>query len=190
MLKTPDSCVPNRFSWKEQVSVEGPMSMVSWCCQWGADSTTFRMIHHTNTCTSTHTPPSHKHTHKHTPSYKYTHKRARRHTQTHTPLAIYYLVQAPGILQQAQTFIFCCKLNIQIFDSLLFSQKGKQFNTGIGFTIDFLYFHPPVFNSLSGHRGKKIKMLVIFHFITKQFKLAYSLEKWKHVLKSYDYMFK
>lgn len=72
-----------------------------------------------------------------------------------------------------------------------FSQKGKQFNTGIGFTIDFLYFHPPVFNSLSGHRGKKNQNVnKIFHFITKQFKLAYSLEKWKHVLKSYDYMFK
>ena len=103
------------------------------------------------------------------------------HTHTHTPLAIYYLGQAPGDLAAGPDIHILLEF-INNYKSLIlfyFSQKGKQFNIGTRLTIDFLYFRPPLFNSLLGHRGgKKIKMVI------KSFILSPSSSNWHIVWKN------
>lgn len=130
------------------------------------------MHKHTHTITQTHTQA-------HTVIQIHTQARARTHTNTHTPSYL-LLSQAPGYPAAGPDIHILLEF-INNYKSLIlfyFSQKGKQFNTGIGFTIDFLYFCPPIFNSLSGHRGKKIKMLI------KCFILSPSSSNWHIVWKN------
>ena len=146
----------------------------------GPDSTTFRMIHHTNTCTSTHTP-SHKHTQAHTviQIHAQARARARTHTHTHTPLAIYYLGQAPGDLAAGPDIHILLEF-INNYKSLIlfyFSQKGKQFNTEIRFTIGFISAHPYLTHRQVTEE-KKIKMVI------KSFILSPSSSNWHIVWKN------
>ena len=125
----------------------------------------------------------HTNTHKHTPSYKYTHKRARAHTHTHThthtPLAIYYLGQAPGDLAAGPDIHILLEF-INNYKSLIlfyFSQKGKQFNTEIRFTIGFISAHPYLTHRQVTEE-KKIKMVI------KSFILSPSSSNWHIVWKN------
>ena len=130
------------------------------------------MHKHTHTNTQTHTS-THRHTNTRTSA------RANTHTHTHPPLAIYYLGKAPGDLAAGPDIHILLEF-INNYKSLIlfyFSQKGKQFNTEIRFTIGFLYFRPPIFNCQVTEE-KKIKMVI------KSFILSPSSSNWHIVWKN------